>query len=75
VNWQELALCAQVDPDLWFPEKGVPSRAAVRICNQCPVRAECLAEAQARPEIWGVWGGLSYHQRLELRAEPGQVAA
>nr|WP_239146948.1 WhiB family transcriptional regulator [Streptomyces sp. SID10815] len=36
------ALCAQADPDLWVDIKpGGGSRAARRICNDCPVRAAC----------------------------------
>jgi WhiB family redox-sensing transcriptional regulator len=76
VNWRDRALCAQVDPDLWFPEKGCSPRPAVRICQDCPVRAECLSYALAHHEWWGVWGGLTYRERLDLSAaEPGRVAA
>ena len=33
------ALCAQVDPELFFPEKGEPTRDAKAVCAACPVRA------------------------------------
>jgi WhiB family transcriptional regulator, redox-sensing transcriptional regulator len=62
-EWQDLALCAETDPELFFPEKGGGSRDAKRICRQCPVRAECLEYALANDERVGVWGGLSVSER------------
>lgn len=70
-DWTELALCAQTDPELFFPEKGGAIRAAKRICAGCPVRAECLADALAHDERFGVWGGLSERERRALR-RPGR---
>lgn len=66
-SWREMALCAQVDPELWFPEMGEPSAAAKLICGWCEVRAECLAFALANNEQYGVWGGLSVKDRQFLR--------
>lgn len=71
-DWQARALCAEVDPELWFPESGHTSPAAKRICQRCPVRAQCLAAAVAQHEQHGIWGGLSYHERL-LRPAPQVV--
>ena len=69
-DWQSRALCAQVDPDLWFPEVGDRSDAIKRVCQRCPVQAECLAFALAQPETHGIWGGLSYAERRALDAPP-----
>jgi WhiB family transcriptional regulator, redox-sensing transcriptional regulator len=69
-GWQSHALCAQVDPDAWFPEEGARSDAIKRVCQRCPVRAECLADALARHDTNGIWGGLSYTERLALRTRP-----
>lgn len=66
MSWTEQALCAQVDPELWFPEKGGSVREAKRICGQCPVQPQCLAYALANHEWWGVWGGLTYKERLNI---------
>ena len=38
-EWRERALCAEVDPELWFPESGEPNLAAKLICGRCEVRA------------------------------------
>ena len=66
-GWRDLALCAQVDPELWFPEKGQPSRAAKLICSWCEVQAECLTFAMRANEEFGVWGGLAPGERRALR--------
>lgn len=61
--WQEEALCAQVDPALFFPEKGGSTRQAKKVCGECPVREQCLAWAIEAGEEHGVWGGLSERER------------
>jgi WhiB family redox-sensing transcriptional regulator len=61
------ALCAQVDGDLWFPEKGGSTREAKRICAGCDLRAACLEYALKRDDRFGVWGGLSEAERRRLR--------
>jgi WhiB family redox-sensing transcriptional regulator len=66
-EWQERALCAQTDPEAFFPEKGGSTREAKRICGGCDVRAECLDYALAHDERFGIWGGLSERERRRLR--------
>jgi WhiB family redox-sensing transcriptional regulator len=56
------ALCAQVDPDLFFPEKGQPSAPAKAVCARCPVTALCLATFGPLVDH-GVVGGLSERER------------
>jgi WhiB family redox-sensing transcriptional regulator len=60
----DLALCAQADPEEWFPGKGGSVRMAKRICGRCDVQARCLSAALGAPEeMDGVWGGTSVRQR------------
>jgi WhiB family redox-sensing transcriptional regulator len=66
-DWQERALCAQTDPEAFFPEKGGSTREAKRICAGCEVRAECLEYALAFDERFGIWGGLSERERRKLK--------
>jgi len=68
-DWQERALCAQTDPEAFFPEKGGSTREAKRICSGCEVRPECLEYALAHDERFGIWGGLSERERRRLRRE------
>lgn len=67
--WQADALCAQTDPEAFFPEKGGSTREAKRICEGCEVRSQCLDYALANDERFGIWGGLSERERRKLRRE------
>src|SRR5690606_12119263 len=64
---QERALCAQTDPEAFFPEKGGSTREAKKVCVSCEVRAECLEYALENDERFGIWGGLSEHERRKLK--------
>jgi WhiB family redox-sensing transcriptional regulator len=66
-SWQERALCAETDPEAFFPEKGGSTREAKKICTGCEVKAECLEYALANDERFGIWGGLSERERRRLR--------
>ena len=62
------ALCAQVDAEMFFPEKqGAHNRAAKRTCLRCDVRTECLDYAVKHKIAWGIWGGKSDRERRSLR--------
>lgn len=65
--WQVDSLCAQTDPEAFFPEKGGSTREAKKICTSCEVRAQCLEYALQNDERFGIWGGLSERERRKLR--------
>jgi WhiB family redox-sensing transcriptional regulator len=65
--WQGDALCAQTDPEAFFPEKGGSTRDAKRICTTCEVKHQCLEYALENDERFGIWGGLSERERRKLR--------
>lgn len=67
LSWQQDALCAQTDPEAFFPEKGGSTREAKSVCASCEVREECLEYALANDERFGIWGGLSERERRRLR--------
>jgi hypothetical protein len=66
------------NPDLWFPEQpaGKPTNAkrkllaskvmlALSICDDCPVKTECLTEGMKPDNIeHGIWGGLMAGERI-----------
>jgi WhiB family redox-sensing transcriptional regulator len=68
-GWRLDALCAETDPEAFFPEKGGSTREAKRVCSGCSVRAECLEFALANDERFGIWGGLSERERRRLRLQ------
>ncbi|WP_457001292.1 WhiB family transcriptional regulator [Geodermatophilus sp. SYSU D00814] len=67
--WRLDALCAETDPEAFFPEKGGSTREAKRVCAGCSVRTECLEFALANDERFGIWGGLSERERRRVRLE------
>lgn len=67
-DWMKDALCAQVDPDLWFPEKGGNTRDAQKICSQCDVQQQCLDYALQHDEQYGIWGGTPPKKRSKIKA-------
>lgn len=66
-EWTEQAVCAQIDPDLFFPEKGGSTREAKRMCGLCPVAEDCLRYALDHDERFGIWGGHSERERRAMR--------
>ncbi|MGE0136070.1 MAG: WhiB family transcriptional regulator [Dehalococcoidia bacterium] len=70
-DWRELAVCREVDPELFHPEveRGrayeAQVAAAKRVCGVCPVRAQCLAFA-LRALPYGIAGGTSPEERRGL---------
>lgn len=70
-RWMAAAACRGADTALFFPSPGTGqgARSAVAvadakaICAGCPVAGECLDYAIATDQRFGVWGGLTTHER------------
>lgn len=73
--WWFHGRCAETDPEAFFPEKGGTPEPAKRVCARCEVRAECLAYALTHDERYGIWGGMTEHERRRLRRSRGQAPA
>jgi WhiB family transcriptional regulator, redox-sensing transcriptional regulator len=77
-GWQHRAACAApgIDPELFFPAAGERDKTtqAKQICSGCAVKAECLADALARPrdQDYGIRGGTTPNERRHLR-EPSRT--
>lgn len=68
-EWQELANCQGVDPDLYFPDRADAERAYAitkQICAACEVRDECREWAIENRMDSGMWGGMTAN---DLRKE------
>lgn len=83
-EWRLAALCAQVDPELFFPAKGESPAAALLICGRCErwARDGCLAdalefEAKLPGYLFGVRGGKTAREREVLlgKRKPKPVKA
>jgi WhiB family transcriptional regulator, redox-sensing transcriptional regulator len=69
VDWQAKARCTDVDPEIFFPERGGSSKAARAVCSDCEVKPQCLEYALNNKEQFGIWGGTSERERRRLRRE------
>lgn len=63
-GWRTRAACRH-EPDRLFV-RGAAQREAKVVCDPCPVRAQCLAEALDRRIEFGVWGGMTERERRAL---------
>lgn len=63
------ALCAQVDPELFFPLQGDADSAQVakQICTKCPLITACLSEAILTNSNDGIWGASTPKDRQKIR--------
>jgi WhiB family redox-sensing transcriptional regulator len=73
-EWFDDGLCAQTDPEVFFPEKGGSTREAKQVCMACPIRVRCAEYALDHDERFGVWGGLSERERRRLRHQAAEAA-
>ena len=60
-------LTAEQWTSVFFPPTGGSTRPAQRICETCPVTAECGEQAAADFEVHGVWGGQPASVRVRAR--------
>jgi WhiB family redox-sensing transcriptional regulator len=68
------ALCAQVDPELFFPVTGSSPAPAKAVCAACPVRELCLTTFGPLVDH-GVLGGLTAEERRLPRRTERPAAA
>jgi WhiB family transcriptional regulator, redox-sensing transcriptional regulator len=66
-DWAERARCRGVDPEAFFVRGTAHAKAAVRLCQGCPVQEPCLEYALEEQIDFGVWGGLTERQRRSLQ--------
>jgi hypothetical protein len=68
------ALCAEIDPELFFPPKGQFSKGQnpKKICNRCEIKQKCLDYALKDPELRGIWGGTNEPDRYKIRNRSGK---
>jgi len=72
-DWQSSGNCANLPSEIFFhPEaergefrRGREKRAKA-ICKSCPVLSICREFALVGKETYGIWGGLSSEERLDI---------
>jgi WhiB family transcriptional regulator, redox-sensing transcriptional regulator len=71
-DWRHGSACADIDTELFFPVgKTGPAvlqiEAAKAVCTGCEARVACLYFAVTTNQEYGVWGGTSEEERLQIR--------
>lgn len=65
------ALCAQCDPEAWFPTPGDTSVDARAICRTCPAFDQCREWIDQHEEThhmeYGIWAGEGHQERIQRR--------
>lgn len=81
-EWQLLGSCRGTDGELFFhpegergPRRANREAAAKAVCRSCPVVLQCREHALSAREPYGVWGGLSEHDREAILYGPAAQAA
>jgi WhiB family redox-sensing transcriptional regulator len=69
--WAILSACREADPMVFFPGPDGDASEALKYCNACAVREQCLDYALEARERYGVWGGTTEKQRKRLFRQAG----
>lgn len=66
-EWQLYGNCAGLPNAVFFTDDEDDTASALRICNGCVVKAECLTYAFETDESMrnGVWGGTTEQERIK----------
>jgi WhiB family redox-sensing transcriptional regulator len=73
VEEPEMSLpCRTDEADLWFAERPEQLGRAQALCQECPIRNQCLASALIRREPWGVWGGEIFEHGRVIQFKRGR---
>ncbi len=73
--WRYDGACREVPSAIFFPGRGEEATAARAVCAACPVVEECRSYALGVAGLKGVWGGLSEHDRTDLRRQAEEAGA
>lgn len=64
-------VCAQVDPELFFPENKMDAVQKIKVvrplCESCEFRKPCLEYALKHRDLYGIWGGATEQERQLMR--------
>jgi len=60
-------LCAQIDPEIWFPTaKKQTGAMAKKYCRSCPWLVRCR-EYAVQVDVVGIWGATNEKERSRMR--------
>lgn len=67
LNWMDNAKCRDIPQflELAYNDKSTLQKEAIKTCQQCSVRIDCLNYSIHAKELYGVWGGYTAQDRLK----------
>jgi WhiB family redox-sensing transcriptional regulator len=80
VDFRLQGACRDEDPELFFPLSDNPTfdaqvAEARAVCARCPVLEQCRELGlSTAAEPYGIWGGLTEQERVEIRTAPARKA-
>jgi len=67
-NWKKLGNCHDMNPEIFFPDRGASTKPIKEICNGCAIKSRCLEEAlYGDPDTGGIAGGTTRGERVKIR--------
>ncbi|WP_231916055.1 WhiB family transcriptional regulator [Microbacterium karelineae] len=71
-EWTERAACSGMDTELFFPTSELHDAGLAKaVCEECPVRQDCLEQALRNRETDGVFGGQTAAERRAMARKLG----
>lgn len=67
--WRAHRACADRDVSFFFPSDRGGVKRAIKVCDSCPVREQCLEFAICNQIVDGIWGGTTETTRVKLIRE------
>ena len=77
-GFKERGECRNYDPELWWPngatgDEAIKAELAKSICQQCPVKLDCLSYAIEHRQFFGIWGATTEEERRNDRREARRI--
>ena len=76
-TWRSQAACQDVPTAVFFPPRGsgvAAQQAASAVCDDCPVRDDCLDASRRHSHTLGIWAGQGERQRRLHQPATTEVA-
>jgi len=67
--WRDRRACADRNVSFFFPSDRGGVKRAIKVCETCPVKAECLEFAICNQITDGIWGGTTETARIKMSRE------
>lgn len=64
--WREKRACAGMPTANFFPQTRGIAKKTIAVCDECPVKWDCLNYAVINGIEHGIWGGTTESQRIRV---------